>query len=142
MKKLIEKAELILRNNDRGDYTVPSARIYPHQWAWDSAFAAIGWAHIDPERALRELQTLMATQWSDGRIPHIRFDPKTTGYFPESERWGASGTSTITQPPVFAIAARIVHEIGANLKELPELIPALERAHEFFRRSRDPLGWN
>ena len=50
-------------------------RLYPHQWSWDSAFIAIGLAHIDAERALRELETLFAAQWADGRVPHIVFNP-------------------------------------------------------------------
>ena len=27
-----EEAKRILRANDRGGYTVPTARLYPHQW--------------------------------------------------------------------------------------------------------------
>ena len=45
-----------LRGNDRGRHTVPAAGLYPHLWAWDSAFAAIGWGHIDLDRALIRLQ--------------------------------------------------------------------------------------
>ena len=25
------------------------ARLYPHQWSWDAAFVAIGWAHFAPD---------------------------------------------------------------------------------------------
>ncbi len=40
---LIDRATAVLRANDRGRYTVPAGHLYPHQWAWDSAFATIGW---------------------------------------------------------------------------------------------------
>ena len=44
-------AENVLRGNDNGGYTVPSRATYPHQWNWDSALAALGWAELDPSPA-------------------------------------------------------------------------------------------
>ncbi len=38
-------AGAILRANDRGGYCVPTARLYPFQWNWDSAFVAHGLGH-------------------------------------------------------------------------------------------------
>jgi len=38
------QAKSILLTNDRGGYTVPTARLYPYQWNWDSAFVALGFA--------------------------------------------------------------------------------------------------
>ena len=32
---LMEQARNILRQNDRGGYTVPTERLYPYQWNWD-----------------------------------------------------------------------------------------------------------
>ena len=61
MSSLLDDAVRVLKMNDRGRYTIPSARLYPHQWAWDSAFAAIGWAHVDPDRAIAELDALVAS---------------------------------------------------------------------------------
>jgi hypothetical protein len=40
----------VLRGNDSGRYTLPSRSTYPHQWNWDSALAALGWAELDPGR--------------------------------------------------------------------------------------------
>ncbi|MHB2018979.1 MAG: hypothetical protein ACYCW6_18690 [Candidatus Xenobia bacterium] len=45
---LQERVREILRINDGGTCTVPSARLYLHRWAWDSAFAATGWAPFNP----------------------------------------------------------------------------------------------
>ena len=65
---LVERATAVLRANDRGRYTVPAGHLYPHQWAWDSAFAAIGWSVLDADRALVELETLLDGAWPDGRV--------------------------------------------------------------------------
>ena len=45
------RAAAVLRHNDNGGYTVPSRATYPHQWNWDSALAALGWAELDAARA-------------------------------------------------------------------------------------------
>src|SRR3954470_709581 len=104
----------VLHANDLGDWTKPAPRLYPHQWSWDSAFIAIGLAHTDAERALRELESLFAAQWSDGRLPHIVFNPDAADYFPGAEWWAsaqttplaarAPATSGLIQPPVHALA--------------------------------------
>ena len=60
--KLAAAAQALLGQNDRGGYTVPAPRLYPHQWNWDSAFCAIGWRHFDPRRAARELEMLLRGQ--------------------------------------------------------------------------------
>ena len=41
------KATQILVDNDRGGYTVPTPRLYPYQWNWDSVFAALGFSVFD-----------------------------------------------------------------------------------------------
>ncbi|HEU4798073.1 MAG TPA: trehalase family glycosidase [bacterium] len=108
---LIQQAATVLRGNDVGGYTKPSPRLYPHQWNWDSAFIAIGWAHLDWVRAVREIETLLSGQWTNGMLPHIRYNPQVTDYAPGPEWWGAVPvrdaaqiTSGISQPPVLASA--------------------------------------
>ncbi|MGB0452386.1 MAG: MGH1-like glycoside hydrolase domain-containing protein, partial [Bacteriovoracaceae bacterium] len=76
MNKLIQEAKTILRQNDQGRYTVPSKKLYPHMWAWDSVFASMGWAHIDIARAQTELEAHLDTAWENGMIPHIVFNQK------------------------------------------------------------------
>jgi glucosylglycerate hydrolase len=70
---LRDQAAAILRGNDQGRWTKAAPRLYPHQWSWDSAFIAIGWAHVDLGRALTELEQLFAAQWATGMVPHIVF---------------------------------------------------------------------
>ncbi|MCB1030896.1 MAG: hypothetical protein KDA95_06120 [Acidimicrobiales bacterium] len=151
-------AEQVLRSNDRGNWTRPSPRLYPHQWSWDSAFIAIGWAHLDPLRAIGELRSLLEAQWETGMIPHIAFDPDVdlSAYEPGPNRWASAGhapperlTSAICQPPVHAIALGRIREITvqsrpelvAHIDEaIAELYPKLERWHRWLHEVRDPDG--
>jgi len=136
--------EAVLRANDRqgrGRYTIPSPRLYPHQWAWDSAFAAIGWAQIDADRAWEELETLLGGQWEDGRVPHILFHDRSSSYFPGPDFWRTERSSSISQPPIWATAARILHELVPSARLKP-LLPKMDASHRFFHDQRDPKGWN
>lgn len=142
MMSLRSSCEALLHQNDRGRYTIPAAHLYPHQWAWDSAFAAIGWAHINPRRAWVELETLMQGQWLDGRVPHIAFHTSSNDYFPTPRDWGTDGSSTITQPPIWATAARRVLEVTGDSGPLDGLIPRFEASHAFFHAQRDPMSLN
>lgn len=142
MTTLEKRLKDVLRDNDRGGFTIPSPRLYPHQWAWDSAFAAIGWVHIDPRRAVAELRTLMSAQWSDGRVPHIRFSPDVTDYFPGPDFWETESSTSITQPPVWGTALRRLIEHGVDPADVRDLIEPIERSHLFFREARDPAGVN
>jgi hypothetical protein len=149
--ELRSRAEAVLRANDRGGYTVPSARLYPHQWNWDSAFCAIGWSHVDPRRAASELEMLARGQWDDGMIAHIIFNPAAEHYEPGPQTWRTAGVagsprgarvSSITQPPVAATAARRLLERARGdavvERALRGLVPVLERYHAWFLAARDP----
>ena len=106
-----EEARGILARNDRGGYTIPTAGLYPYQWNWDSAFAAMGFAEFDVDRAWTELETLFAGQWPGGMVPHILFHAQDDGYFPGPDVWQGVGpipSSGISQPPVAATMARLI----------------------------------
>ncbi|MEM9220844.1 MAG: hypothetical protein AAGB11_00370 [Pseudomonadota bacterium] len=137
------EAKEILAANDRGNYSVPTKGLYPFQWNWDSAFAALGYAHIDPERAVRELEALATSQWPDGMIAHIIFHQADEGYFPGPDVWAtnrAPPTSGITQPPVLAIAASRLAERGILAGDrLAGICDAAARWHAWFADARgDP----
>src|SRR5215211_4068999 len=78
-----------------GGWTRASPTLYPHQWSWDSAFIAIGLAHLDTGRAAGELLTLLEHQWKNGKIPHIVFNPDAPpeSYFPGPEHWASATDS-------------------------------------------------
>ncbi|TQM35406.1 MGH1-like glycoside hydrolase domain-containing protein [Pseudonocardia cypriaca] len=141
-------AMAVLRGNWEGRHTVPSRRLYPHQWSWDSAFIAIGWAHASPGRGRRELESLLAAQWADGRVPQIVFNPAVArdAYFPGPDFWrsrdvpGAPAveTSGIVQPPVHAVAALKVHRASPTLgrRFLRHVYPGLVAQHDYLLRER------
>ncbi|MET8833269.1 hypothetical protein ABZV78_05055 [Micromonospora sp. NPDC004540] len=135
------------------DHTVPSRTLYPHQWSWDSAFIAVGLAHARPDRAWRELRTLFAAQWADGRVPHIVFNPalRVGAYFPGPEFWDsaradgapAPATSGIVQPPVHAPAAWLMHRRApseTSVAALRWLYPRLVAQQRYLTGRRDVGG--
>ena len=140
------QARIVLLANDRGGYTVPAEDMYPHQWNWDSAFVALGFATFDPARAVRELESLMQAQWSEGMVPQIAFRSPDGRYFPGPEIWRtgrAPSSSGITQPPVAASIAwtlwQQTTDPGLRLR-LRALFPRLLAWHRWFRTERDPEG--
>jgi glycogen debranching enzyme len=144
-RDLAAQARAILAANDRGGYTVPTDRLYPFQWNWDSAFVAMGFATFDIDRALRELERLAEGQWADGMIPHIVFHAPADSYFPGPAVWGtrhAIPTSGITQPPVFALAlAEIARRASpAHRLRIAALYRAALASHRWFAAARDPDG--
>ncbi|MBV9324468.1 MAG: glycogen debranching protein [Chloroflexi bacterium] len=152
--ELWNSAVEVLRANALGGWTKPAPALYPHQWSWDSAFIAIGLVRVDPPRAVRELETLFAAQWLDGRVPHIVFnaDAAASDYFPDPGWWGSQhfsppaptgiATSGLVQPPVHAIAAwHIAQVAGEPVRDrLGALYPKLVAWHRYLASRRDPDG--
>lgn len=149
METLSEQCTATLKANDRGTHTVPSGRLYPHQWLWDSCFAAIGWAQIDVERAKQEIFSLLHGQWANGMIPHMIFD-MSPQYSKDRKIWRSwvsnqspdnVSTSGITQPPLIAEA---VYRIGQQLSKpkrqqfYKKILPHLIKYHEWLYNDRDP----
>ncbi len=151
-------AARVLDANWTGRSTVPSRSLYPHQWSWDSAFVAIGLRHLSPLRAQTELETLLAAQWADGRVPHIVFNPSVPldAYFPSPDFWRSTTagrtagaprtvqTSGIVQPPVHALAAWLVHRADPGLSRargfLTRVYPRLAAWHRYLLHRRDLGG--
>ncbi|PZG02013.1 MGH1-like glycoside hydrolase domain-containing protein [Nonomuraea aridisoli] len=140
---ILRDAVRVLVNNWDGGYTVPSRRLYPHQWSWDSAFIAIGNARLSPRRARTELLSLFGAQWRDGRVPHIVFNPKVAeaAYFPGPRFWGVhapsgSATSGIVQPPVHALAVWKTYQAEPDVAFLRRIHPRLVAQQEFLRAAR------
>lgn len=144
---LDDQARAILRGNDRGGYTVPTAGLYPYQWNWDSAFAAWGFSTFDIGRAWTEVETLLSGQWPNGMVPHILFHRPDPGYFPGPDVWGTQGigplpSSGISQPPVAASFIRAIWERdrAAGAARLRALLPRLTAWHRWFMQWRCDEG--
>ena len=134
-----------LRANDRGGFTVPTSRLYPYQWNWDSAFVALGFATFDRTRAWRELECLFGGQWRDGMIPHIIFRRSDPDYFPGPDVWKSGTTpasSGHSQPPVLAsIIRRLVDSGGSDDENQARLhFDQILAWHRWFHKARDPDG--
>src|ERR671928_536076 len=151
----------VLRRNGLKSWTKPAPSLYPHQWSWDSAFIALGLAHVDNRRARDELETLFTGQWSTGKVPHIVFNPEAPpkSYFPDAERWNSSAlsedapsgprTSGLCQPPVHAIAVRRIWQTARGKDEervararsfLGGNYRRLFSWHRYLATARDPEG--
>ena len=138
---LHERARQILRQNDKGGYTLPTHGLYPYQWNWDSAFAAWGFATFDVPRAWDEFDTLLASQWDDGMVPHIIFHAPDPSYFPGPDVWSTGqnpSTSGISQPPVAATMVRRVWEMDRETgrSRLAALYPKLVAWHRWWHEVR------
>lgn len=143
MAHRIDEAYAIMQANDRGGYTIPTSRLYPYQWNWDSAFAALGFAAFDRNRAWTELETLFDAQWPNGMVPHIVFRRDDPDYFPGPSVWQSNTTppsSGHSQPPVATSVAKWLIDSGGpdDIERARNLFPAMMRYHQWFHAARDP----
>ncbi len=116
-------------------YCPPNRQVYPWQWLWDSCFHAVSWCALNDQRGVAELRTLLGSVQLDGFLPHMTYhsDPGAARGL-----WGRPLWSTITQPPMYGHAIRVLAESGWPVDELIE--PA-ERAMRFlFERRLEPNG--
>jgi hypothetical protein len=148
---LIRRAKMVLDFNRVGSYTQPGPRLYPHQWSWDSAFIAIGYAHYEQNRATNELNHLFDSQWQNGLLPQIVFNPDFSEYFPGVAFWHADRcpyaprhhkTSGVVQPPIHATAVFHVYRHARDEARarafLESIFPRLVAWHGYLYRERDP----
>lgn len=152
--KLHTVARQILDENWRGGFTIPTARLYPFQWLWDSGFVAMGNGLVDLDKAMQEIKSMFSAQWSNGFLPHIVFHSETeTTYFPNWDFWDShvnSGapdkpkSSGITQPPVFGFVLEQLWRNNAgniNVQNfIREIFPKVVAHHRFLYTYRDRDG--
>ena len=143
IRERFQNAVEIITKNDRGGYTVPTSKLYPHQWNWDSAFTALGISTYNKTRAWQELILLIREQWENGMIPHIIFHKNDPNYFPGPNHWqikSNANTSCHSQPPVLASIIWDMVKNGNNydLQKGQSLFNSLMSYHEWFFSARDP----
>lgn len=139
LKSQVKRLMLANRRVGKGyRYTVPSPNSYPYQWLWDSCFHTIILSYFDLPMAKAELHTLVSRQLDNGMIPHmIYWERAPLSSFPHIA-WGKQDTSSITQPPMLALAAWQVYQVDKDEAFLRQLYPAMRRYYEFFFHDRDP----
>lgn len=125
-------------------FTCPNAVTYPWLWLWDSCFHAMVWAELgEPDRALSELRVALEGQGPSGFVPHMRYMDGTRRF---DEFWGivqsgsAPSTSSITQPPVYALA--VADLVGRGVAVPDEMVGRCVEGLSFLllRRRRSPAG--
>ena len=138
---LDKEAIRILRSNEWGGYTLPTQKLYPYQWNWDSMFISLGLAQFDINRAWLEIESLFNSQWENGMAAHIIFRNKVSTYFPGPEVWGTNQkppTSGCSQPPIAATIVLKIYKmnkiIGRNY--LDKLFNKLFKWHKWFHTMR------
>jgi len=112
-------------------YAAPNSDVYPWLWLWDSCFHAIIWAEIGDDRALTELDSVLAAQDAAGFVPHMNYqrDPaKAVGL------WGRRGASSITQPPMYGHA--VAELVARGFPVSDETIDRAYRGLAFLVRDR------
>lgn len=150
MKELQKQAMKVLENNWKNGFSIPCENLYPFQWNWDSGFIAIGLAHFDMEKAVKEMETLLDAQWDNGFIPHIIFHTESDTYFPgadfhcshlhpsASKKYKSTG---MTQPPVAGFALYELYKTSKDKESmLATIAPMLNKVyknHEYFYSNRD-----
>lgn len=147
---LLNSAAAVLQNNWKEQFTIPCAHLYPFQWNWDSGFIAIGWAHIDIQRAKQEIESLLSGQWANGFLPHIIFHNDADSYYPGpnvhnvdlSPNSPSVKTSGITQPPVLGFVLEEIYRIAEDKEDILKFIGSVFlrvfHNHEYFYTHRDP----
>jgi len=152
LEELANRAIEVLKSNWRDGFTIPTDKLYPFQWNWDSGFVSLGHGHHNLDWAIVELERLFSGQWENGMIPHILFHNENIDtYFPNHDFWMPevnSGspknvrTSGITQPPVHGFILEYLFKRNPNNNKLKDFIRAIYskvvKSHDFFYTYRDP----
>lgn len=147
-QRVEQDAREVLRKNDRGTHTVPSANMYPHAWLWDSAFTSIGWRHLDPKRAATEIDTILDSQWQNGMIANMRFSAGSSDRLVWASHRHQSAphhvhTSGISQPPILAEALqRVSEKLDKDDRQhfIAKSLGRLVAYHEWIYAERNPNG--
>ena len=153
-KDLARAARLLLVSNlreghdphfgTRYRYVCPSLQKYRWQWYWDSCFHSIALAHLEPELAVGELDSLLAAQEPDGFMGHVTYwsgadrTPFITRL--ESRLTLRPHHSALIQPPLIAQAAERVSEITGDPEFLVRAYPKLAAHYRWLSENRCPDG--
>lgn len=152
LEKLLAPAHKILNLNWKDGFTIPTSKLYPFQWNWDSGFISLGHYYQNPVYAMQELESLFSGQWENGLLPHIIFHSETEDtYFPNFDFWESQvnpgapefpKSSGITQPAVhgFILENLLNKGGGEDLRDFATYIfPKILHYHRFLYTYRDPF---
>lgn len=152
METLLTTANKILETNWKNGFTIPTHKLYPFQWNWDSGFVCLGHQYVHLDRAMQELASLFSGQWENGLVPHIIFHSETEKtYFPNFDFWESNvnpgaplrpKSSGITQPAVHGfVLEQLLDKNPGNEKLIAfakAIFPKILHYHRFLYQYRDP----
>ena len=152
MNYITDNAKRILYQNWKDGFTIPTGKLYPFQWNWDSGFTSIGHSYFNLDFAIAELQSLFSGQWENGMLPHIIFHSENEKtYFPNYDFWESNvnagapqkpKSSGITQPAVHGFVLEALLEKFPDNERLIDFIkaifPKVVHSHRFLYTCRDP----
>lgn len=154
MNNLVERSKDILQLNWKDGFTIPTSKLYPFQWNWDSGFCSLGHSHFHLDRAIREIEVLFSGQWQNGMLPHILFHSENEKtYFPNFDFWNSNinpgaplfpKSSGITQPAVHGFVLETLLDRFPDNEKLisfaKEIFSKIIDSHRFLYTYRDPEG--
>ncbi len=125
-------------------YVCPSLHKYPWQWYWDSCFHAIALAHVEPDLARSELESLLAAQDPDGFMGHVIYW-RGAARFPHlrqlESKWAPSPHhSALIHPPLLAQAVERVFNLTGDREFLGRVYPRLAAHYRWLAENRCPDG--
>ncbi|MDA0676417.1 MAG: trehalase family glycosidase [Chloroflexi bacterium] len=125
------------------EYSIPSPGRYVWQWFWDSCFHVIALAKLDPGMAMREMETLLASQNDDGFIGHIVYWGRKGALVSAFAMQGKFGQwrrrhSAMIQPPLLGQALEAVWEATGDREFLNRNLPKVIAYYDWISRERDP----
>lgn len=114
----------------RHRWTTPDRWPHRDMWLWDTAFHAIGWRHIDPTLAMEMIDGMFDLQRKDGFLTYRGSANGPTSHLGEK----------MTQPPVLALAVKLVEQTAGDSGWMERLYPKLCSYAEWDLAHRDKDG--
>jgi len=140
----------ILEHNkyEKGDifFHYPATGSYSSQFGWDSGFSIISESNLNPENALRELQTIFNFQFDSGQISHeIRIGNENHNFTRKlllslvKGQYDEKGRSYLIDPPSYLLAAEALYNRTKD-KRVLDLLPSMEACVNYLLEKRDLFG--
>jgi len=140
----------ILEHNkyEKGDifFHYPATGSYSSQFGWDSGFSIISESNLNPENALRELQTIFNFQFDSGQISHeIRIGNENNNFTRKlllslvQGQYDENGRSYFIDPPSYLVSAEVLFNRTKD-KRVLELLPSMEKCVNYLLEKRDLFG--
>jgi neutral trehalase len=125
---LVKDAVAVLDRNTKKfggqEIVVPAPKAYPVPYCWDTAFHVMALAHLDADRARRNVDALLSLQRPDGMIPNAPLR--------------AGDQDLRSQPPIILYSVRRYLELTKDLESARRWFPKLALFYDWWAVKGDP----